>query len=141
MLKVSAAEAATYVRKMVAKESNGPGDFEPALHRIAQHSGIGFWTLHHLWKRKAKTVDSSLLGRVKAAYLDLCERQIAAIQLEIVRERAVGGDDDLTDIEAEAEALAEKIAARRALTARPVRPNSPVLDGHSVMTLRRFSAE
>jgi hypothetical protein len=112
---MTTARATGFVRDMVKLEASGPGDTEGALHRLSQHYGIGFWTLSHLRKGNAKKVDSSLLEQLRAAYLDLCERQIAALQHGIALERAVTGDDDLSNYAAEAAALAEKVAARRAM--------------------------
>lgn len=100
---------------MVARESRGPGDVMPALRRIGGRYGIGFWQLSHLRKGNAKTVDASLFERLQAAYLDLCMRQIEQLQHEIATERAVTGDDHLWDLEAEAAALASKVAARRSM--------------------------
>lgn len=115
MLRMSATRATYYVRQMVKAERRTAGDTEGALTRISRGTGIGFWTLSHLRKGNAKTCDTRLFERLRSAYLDLCERQIAEIQLEIAVEKAVTSDDDLTNLEAEAAALAEKIAARRAL--------------------------
>lgn len=58
-------------------------------------------------------------ARLRAAYLDLCERQVAKLQHEIAITRATG-DDTLEDLVAEADRLAQKIKARKAL--KPRRP-------------------
>jgi hypothetical protein len=107
-------EAATeYVRTMVQRESRGPGDLDNAMSRIEQRYGLPFWTLWHLRKGRAKGVEASMLARIRAAYLDMCQRQASALLHEIEVEAAVG-NDDLEDLEAEARALVAKIQARKA---------------------------
>jgi len=88
-------------------------DLEFAFDSFERRYGVGRWTLEHLRKGKAKTCDVGVFARLRAAYLDLCERQVSKLQHEIAVERAVG-DDDLASLEAEATALAQKIAARKA---------------------------
>ena len=106
-------EAATdYVRTMVQRESNGPGDIDNAMNRIEARYGISFWSLWHLRKGRAKTVEASLLARIRAAYPDMCAKQATGLLHEIEME-AAAGDDTLADLEAEARALAAKIQAKR----------------------------
>ena len=110
---MSAAAATELVRKMIHTESNGPGDAENAMRRLARRYGIGFWTQDHLRKGRAKTINSVLLGRLRSAYIDMCERQLAHLQNEIAIEKAAG-DDTLANLELEVAALAQKVAAARA---------------------------
>jgi hypothetical protein len=109
---MSAAVATEYVRRMVQQESRGPGDTSSAMARIEQKFGIGYWTFDHLRKGDAKTCDVTLFARIRAAYVAMCERQITRLQHEIQMAKA-SGDDDLDSLEAEALALAQKIAARK----------------------------
>jgi hypothetical protein len=107
-------EAATdYVRTMVQRESRGPGDLDNAMTRIEAKYGLPFWTLWHLRRGKAKTVEASMLARIRAAYLDMCQRQASNLLHEIKIEAAVSDDLD-SDIAAELEALVAKIKAKRA---------------------------
>ncbi len=107
-------DAATdMVRTMVQRESRGPGDLDNAMNRIEQRYGIPFWSMWHLRKGKAKTVEASLLARIRAAYLDMCQRQAASLLHEIELEAAAGDDLD-RDIATELEALVAKIKAKRA---------------------------
>ena len=110
---MSATVATGYVKRMVQRESRGPGDIDNAMRRIEQRYGLPFWSLWHLRKGKAKTCDASLYARVRAAYLDMCQRHADALLHEIEME-TLGGDDTLEDLENEARVLAAKIAARRA---------------------------
>jgi hypothetical protein len=106
-------EAATeYVRVMVQRESRGPGDLDNAMSRIEAKYGLPFWTLWHLRRGKAKTVEASLLARIRGAYLDMCQRQASSLLHEIRIEAATSDDLD-GDIAAELEALVAKIKAKR----------------------------
>lgn len=111
---MSAATASIYVRQMIQAESRGPGDSEGAMARLEAHYGIGFWTLDRLRKGRSKTCDISLYQRIRHAYLDMCERQVTKLQIQIAIEKATADDDTLEDLEAEALAVAQKIAAKKA---------------------------
>lgn len=111
---MSALVASEYVRTMIHRESTGPGDCERAMQKIEAKYGIGYWTLDHLRKRKAKTIEVSVFARIRAAYLDLCERQVARLQQELEIEKAICGDDSLEDLEREASKLVARIAAKKA---------------------------
>ena len=106
-------EAATeYVRVMVQRESNGPGDLDRAMSRLEQRYGLPFWSLWYLRKGRAKTVEASLLARIRGAYLDMCQRQASNLLHEIEMEAAAGDDLD-RDIATELEALVAKIKTKR----------------------------
>lgn len=107
-------DAATeYVRTMVQRESRGPGDIDNAMHRLEAKYGLPFWSLWHLRKGKAKTVEASLLSRIRGAYLDMCQRQASNLLHEIEVEAAAGDgtDQDLVD---RLRAIAAEIEAKRA---------------------------
>jgi hypothetical protein len=106
-------DAATeYVRTMVQRESRGPGDIDNAMNRLEAKYGLPFWTMWHLRKGRAKTVEASMLARIRSAYLDMCARQASGLLHEIEME-AAAGDDTLADLEAEARSLVAKIQAKR----------------------------
>lgn len=111
---MSAAVASEYVRTMIHRESTGPGDSERAMQKIAEKYGLSFWTLDHLRKRKAKTIDVGLFARIRTAYLDACERQVTKLQQELAIEKALWANDNLEDLVAEVSALAARIQAKRA---------------------------
>ena len=107
-------DAATeYVRTMVQRESRGPGDIDNAMRRLEAKYGLPFWTVWHLRKGKAKTVEASLLARIRGAYLDMCQRQASNLLHEIELEVA-GGDDTDLDLAATLRTLAAEIEARKA---------------------------
>lgn len=113
--KMSTVETASgYVRRMVEREARGWGDQSGALQRLEARYGLSFWTLEHLRTGRAKTVEASLFARIRAAYLDLCQRQVSKLQHEISIEKALNEDDSLQDLEREAEELAARIAAKKA---------------------------
>lgn len=109
-----AGTAGGYVRKMVEREARGWGDQGPAQERLEARYGLPFWSLERLRTGQAKTVDAGLFARSRAAYLDICERQVANLQHEIAAEKAMNEDDTLADLEREAAALAAKIKAKKA---------------------------
>lgn len=109
---MTALAATELTRKLVAREMRGPSDTGPALCRLESKYGLPFWTMEHLRKGRAKTVDALLFARLRAAYLDHCRRQIAALQHELELERA-SGDDRNQDLLAETETLMAKLEAWR----------------------------
>lgn len=112
---VSTEAATDLVQKMVRLERARTGNVETAIDSLSRKYRIGVWPLTHLFKGRAKTCDLSLYARIRAAYLDYCAAQVAALQHELDLELARGGDDDLTaDLAAQAAELAAKIAAKRA---------------------------
>ena len=108
----SAVEAQSYVQRMVARESKGWGDTQPALERIQTRYGLPYWTLNNIRIGRAKTVEGGVLRRIKAAYYDMCARQIRSLQHELEIGGGHGGADN-SDLLAEVHSLAEKIEAAR----------------------------
>lgn len=112
---MSSAEAATvYVRRMIESETRGWGDNDNAVSRLGARYGLPYWTLNNLRTGRAKTVEAGVFARIREAYIDLCERQVAKLQHEIAIEKALGNDEHLESLEVEASALAAKIKAKRA---------------------------
>jgi hypothetical protein len=111
----AASEFATRLHRYVEGQvpSRDPDELDTAFDRFERKYGVGRWTLEHLRKGRAKTCDVGIFARLRAAYLDLCERQVSKLQLQITYLKATG-DDDLTDLEGEARRLAEKIEAKKA---------------------------
>lgn len=105
--------ASNYASRLLDMEQRGSSDTEGALYRLEQRYGLSPNQITHLRSRRAKSCDVSLFARLRAAYLDLCERQVSKLQHEIAIEKA-SGDDTLEDLEGEARALASKIAAKKA---------------------------
>ncbi|MGO4449070.1 hypothetical protein AB4Y96_09095 [Phyllobacterium sp. TAF24] len=94
---------------MVDTESNGWGDVFPAMERLGSRYKLSKWTLNHLRKRRAKSIDDRTFHRLRAAYLDFCERQIANLKHELEVERAVMPDAHMEDLEREASQLLAKV--------------------------------
>ena len=105
--------ASDYASRLLEYEQRG-SDTESALFRLEQRYGLSPNQILHLRSRRAKSCDVSLFARLRAAYLDLCERQVSKLQHEIAITKATDDDADLRDLEADAAALATKIAERRA---------------------------
>ena len=102
-----------YASRLFDLELRGSSDTDGALFRIEQKYGISPNQLMHLRSRRAKSCGVGLFARLGGAYLDLCERQVTKLQHELTLTKATC-DDDLADLEAEAAALASKIAAKKA---------------------------
>jgi len=112
--KMSTVETAgNYVRRMVEREARGWGDQQNAQQRLEAKYGLSFWAMEHLRTGRAKSVEAGLFARIRAAYLDLCERQVAKLQHEIAIEKAIHDDDSMEDLEREAETLLARLAAAR----------------------------
>lgn len=105
--------AGSYVRRMIEHETRGWGDQHNALSRLEARYGLPFWSLRNLKSGRAKTVEAGLYARIRAAYIDLCERQVTKLQHEISIEKAMNEDDALEDLDREAAALAARIAAKK----------------------------
>ena len=105
--------ASAYVKRMVERETKGWGDQENALTRLEARYGLPFWSMDHLRTGRAESVEAGLFQRIRAAYLDLCERQVAKLQHEIAIEKAIQGDDSMEDLAREAETLLARIAEKR----------------------------
>lgn len=108
--------ASNYASILVEYEGKG-SDIDAALARIEQRYGLTPNQVMHLRSGRAKSCDVSLFARLRAAYLDLCERQVSKLQHQIAVEKATG-DDSIEDLEREAASLAAKIQARKAALSR-----------------------
>lgn len=108
---MSAAQASFYVRQMIHREARGPGDHERAMQRLEAKFGIGFWTLDHLRKNKAKTCDVSLFARIKSAFAAHCGTQARKLMIEADTAMAVNPNDDVAAIQREIAALQARLAA------------------------------
>lgn len=109
----SAQIAAGYVRRMVEEETRGWGDQKNALDRVCRRNGLPFGTMENLRTGRVKSVEAGLMARIRGAYLDLCQRQVARLQHTIAVEKAKHEDDDLADLAADAAALAARIQAKK----------------------------
>jgi len=105
--------AGDYARRMIEHETRGWGDQNNAMSRLEARYGLPFWSLLNLKSGRAKTVEAGLFGRIRAAYLDVCEKQVSKLQHEITIEKALYEDDTLQDLEREAAALAARIATKK----------------------------
>jgi hypothetical protein len=101
------------VRFMVAEETHGWGDQRNAVERLSRASKVPFWTLENLRTGRTKTVEGSVIRKVKAAYIAFLERKVASLQREIENEKAVNDDADLDLLETEVADLLRKVQARR----------------------------
>jgi hypothetical protein len=102
-----------YASELVDMERRGTGDTDGALFRIEQRYGLGPNQVMHLASRRAKTCEVGLFARLRAAYLDLCERHARSLLRKIEIEEAAG-DDTNSDLAERVRALAAEVAAKKA---------------------------
>ncbi len=109
----AATSYAQQVHEYVTAQTRDEDEVDGAYSRFEQHYGVGRWTVDHLRKGKAKTCDVGVFARLRAAYLDMCRRQVSKLQLQIARDEATGNDTD-QDLADRLRAIAEEIEAKRA---------------------------
>lgn len=109
----AASDYASRVHKMLSAGVRSDDDLDVAYDQFERQFGVGRWTIEHLRKKRAKGCDVSVFSKLIGGYLTLCERQVAKLQHEIAVTRATS-DDTLEDFDAQAAALAQKIAERKA---------------------------
>lgn len=110
----AAADFASGVHGYLSASARSEDDLDAAYGAFERQFGVGRWTIEHLRKKRAKVCDVSVFAKLRVGYISLCERQVRKLQHEIAITRATsGGDDTLEDLVAEADRLAEKIAARK----------------------------
>jgi hypothetical protein len=103
---------ASYARKMVELESRGQGDQLNALDRVGREVGLKARALRRIIN--GETAPSlAVFGRIRAGYLNLCERHIERLRLEVETDKARYGDALFQDIDDEVKALAEKLRAAK----------------------------
>lgn len=85
---------------------------------IEARYGIGYWTLDHLRKGKAKTCEVRLYDRIKNAFIDHCFRQASRLlheaELAKAGNKAGKSNVDLESIEDQIRALARRLEAAKA---------------------------
>lgn len=124
---MSAVEASYLVRTMIHTGAKGPGDYERAMERLEAKYGIGFWTLDHLRKNKAKTCEVSLYSRIKLAFVDHCGRQARRLLDQAAMAQAVNPNDDVAAIQSEIQALHARLAAAQGKAKEAMSSKAPSL--------------
>lgn len=109
----TAIEAQGYIKKILESDGATWGGLAQALERIERRYGIPYWTLNNLRTGRAKTVEAGLFQRLRTAYFDHCERQIARLQHELEMEKERAANDLDADLLAQVQSLAAKIKATK----------------------------
>ncbi len=104
--------AAQYGRKAVEIESRGNGDQLNALERVGRECGLKARALRRIINGET-TPTFPVFLRLRAAYLNICERQISKLQSEIQTEKARFGDAAFADIDSKVVALAAELRAAK----------------------------
>jgi hypothetical protein len=85
------AEAQAWANDLVLREARGPGDFEPAMRRIAGKIGVGYAKLWALRYRPPKDVGVNFYRRLQAAWAAERERQLRLLIDDIARTKSAAG--------------------------------------------------
>jgi hypothetical protein len=100
--------AAQYGRRAVEIESRGNGDQLNALERVGRECGLKARALRRIINGET-TPTFPVFLKMRAAYLNICERQINRLQSEIETEKMRFGDAAFADLDREISNLAEKV--------------------------------
>ena len=100
--------AAQYGRRAVEIESRGNGDQLNALERVGRECGLKARALRRIINGET-TPTFPVFLKLRAAYLNICERQINRLQSEIETEKMRFGDAAFADLDREISNLAEKV--------------------------------
>lgn len=113
MRTMNAAAAKERIDKMLTMESRGWGDQAHALERIAKRCKLPAGTIDNIRTGRTKGLLADVGDAIKLAYLEMLRTQIRRWKVELDRERKAGHvDDDLENMEREAEDLSSRLAAR-----------------------------
>ena len=88
-------EAAKWASSMTRSESRGPGDYVPAMERVARKVGVSqslIWSLHY---RKPKDIWTKAYLKLKAAYEQERRRQLGKLVNEMRDAKKSGADPAL----------------------------------------------
>lgn len=100
--------AAEYGRRMVELESRGNGDQLNALERVGREVGLKARALRRIINGET-TPSLAVFGRMRAGYLNLCERHIEKLRQSVEAEKARYGDAPFEDIDRKILALADEV--------------------------------
>ena len=114
----AASDFATDIHAFVSEEASKTGlpaddAMEFAYTRFEESYGVSRWPIEHLRKGKAKSCDIGLYAKIRAAYLDLCERKARKLLLKVEIEKATGNDTN-RDLADRLRAIAAEIEASKA---------------------------
>lgn len=104
--------AAHYGRKAVEIESRGNGDQMNALERVGRECGLKARALRRVINGETVPTLPVFLN-IRAAYLNICERQVKRLEHELEMERRRFGDAAFADLGGEVQNLMEKVQAAR----------------------------
>lgn len=106
-------DAEIFAKKMIERESRGLGDQMNAMDRVAERCGVTARQLRRFLSGEVKRPDWGLIHGIRVGWLGLWEEQIRKMQAELEIQKARFGSDHFQDLDAEAQALAAKIQARK----------------------------
>lgn len=107
------AEAKQFASKMLERESRGNGDQMNAYERVAARCGVTARQLRRFLANDIKSPGWGLIQGIRVGWIGLWEEEIKRLQHELEIQKRKFGSDHFEDLDAEAQALAEKIRARK----------------------------
>lgn len=100
-----------YAKTMLERETRGNGDQINALERVARRCKLSGRALRRLISGETKDPSVRVFAAIRAAYLESIKRQISELQNELAAEEAKSADLNISTIEDELDALAERVRA------------------------------
>jgi len=102
-------DADEMARRMIERESRGYGDQMNAYEKVAERCGMSARQLRRFLSGEIKNPGFRLLEGIRTGWIGLWQAEIKRLQRELDAQKARFGSDHFIDLEAEAEALAQKL--------------------------------
>ena len=83
-------EARSHLDSLLRAESRGPGDFLPAMRRLARRERVSYSALWALRYRPGKDIYASVFFKLRQAHADACQRQLQHLEHELALAEAAG---------------------------------------------------
>ncbi len=102
-------DADEMARRMIERESRGYGDQMNAYEKVAERCGMSARQLRRFLSGEIKNPGFRLLEGIRTGWIGLWQAEIKKLQRELDAQKARFGSDHFVDLEAEAQALAQKL--------------------------------
>ncbi|NTF67944.1 hypothetical protein [Rhizobium rhizogenes] len=102
-------DADEMARRMIERESRGYGDQMNAYEKVADRCGMSARQLRRFLSGEIKNPGFRLLEGIRVGWIGLWQAEIKRLQRELDTQKARFGSEHFVDIEAEAEALAQRL--------------------------------
>jgi hypothetical protein len=106
-------EATVFARKMLEEESRGNGDQMNAYERVAKRCGVTARQLRRFLSGEIKKPAWDFVQGIRLGWVGLMEEKIKRMQHDLEIQKRKFGSDHFEDLDAQAQALAQEIRARK----------------------------